>query len=89
MSKKVIITEIDQLSPKEKEKLSKIGILIIEAKDPDKVRFLEEHVQLPSGDLIISLLDGVVSGGLSSSERFVKELRNRLKEKETINKPQQ
>lgn len=90
MSKGVIITEAGQISKEDRDKLFKEkGILVIEAKDPDKVKFLDEQVQIPSGDLVISLLDGIVSGGFSSSERFVKELRNRLKEKEAINKPQQ
>lgn len=81
---KIIITEPDQISKENIAKLEKKGYVVIETKDPSKVKILcETGIDLVSGnDLFMSALAGA-NQGMYPRETMVKELFNRLIKKES------
>ena len=89
--KQVIVFPRGQLSPKDKERMSKLGICAVEADDPSKVVTVIP-AQSVSGDLIsMCALEAMNTNGFSNAEtiraRFTSELYRRLKERESSHQP--
>ena len=82
MSKQIIIVKPKTLSPKDKEKLTKNGNIVIEHPFPSEVRIMNQINEIDPHTLLMSALKGA-NDGFSSREIFVQELYKRLFEKET------
>lgn len=81
--KKILITEPGNISPADKLKLANNGVLVIEAKDPDKVKYISELESIDYKSIAMSALHSYSTMPCSDSrDRFVTELNKRLKEKE-------
>lgn len=81
----VIVFPRGQLSPKDKERLTKSGIVAVEADDPSKVVVcVPSSPMITNDDLLLSAMFGMSSDG-SQTERslMVKELYRRMKAKES------
>jgi hypothetical protein len=80
----VVVFPRGQLSPKDKERLTKHGIVAVEADDPKAVNVLSlvpgSSAQVSADDLFMSAILAVTDGGVSS--RFGNELYRRLKQRE-------
>lgn len=81
---KLIISELNQISKTDKKKLEKLGFVLIEAKDPDKVKVVTpvDLNFVSSSDLFMSALKGANSD-MTSKARFADELYLRMKLSET------
>lgn len=69
--KQLVIFPRGQLSPKDKERVSKLGICAIEADDPSKVVTLIPGMAVSGDMLAMCALDAMEGqGGLNSAEYF-------------------
>lgn len=82
--KQILITEPKQISAVDKNRLSKNGILVIEADNPDKVKFINVDENVNADSYLMAALFSLSQESTDSatSKRFVKELNRRLLEKE-------
>jgi hypothetical protein len=77
--KNILIVPPGTIDKRQKLRLQTQGVTTIEIEDPSKVRLLTPELEIPSNDFTIALLEGILSGGLSSQATFVKDLLDRLK----------
>lgn len=77
--KQIIVIEPDQISAKDKEKLTKNGYIVIEAKDPSKIVFLSEVEHVDTNTFLMSALYGLKFPDNPKSN-FATELIRRMEE---------
>lgn len=77
---KIIITTVGNIPSETKKKLIAAGCIVIEAKDPDKIKTLNFTSDIFTHDLLMSALHAAATD--ISSDRLTKELNRRLKSKE-------
>lgn len=85
--KQILIVEPKQISSKDKAKLAKAEILVIEADNPDKVRMLNIDENIDANSYLMSALHAIAKdNGIYNypAKKFVCELNRRLVEKEKI-----
>lgn len=80
--KKIIITQPQKISQKDKGLLIKNGCLVIEVDDPTKVRVLSaetEHMNISANNLTMAALEAIASSSWADTHTaFVRNLKNRL-----------
>ena len=85
MSDKILICENGQLDKSTMTLLSKKGVIVIQCKDPDKVKLLSGSIDIESNDLFMSALLALAETSSDmASKRFVVELNKRLKTAEEL-----
>lgn len=80
--KQIIIVKPKSLTPKDKEKLCKNGMLVIEHEFPESVRIVSQvsDIEIDGNMLLMSAMDGLQSD--YPKQKFSSELYRRMKEKE-------
>lgn len=72
MSTLVVVFPRSQLSPKDKERLTKHGIVAVEADDPNQVRMLSiETCGIASNDVLRASLFALASGDAETSSGLI------------------
>lgn len=80
--KQIIVTEPGNISPEQMQMLFEAGYTVIEAKDPEKVKFLIPSVEGLQKDVMESALFAMdEADSLTCNREFISELCNRLKKK--------
>jgi len=76
-----MIVKPKTISAKDKEKLNKNGVLVVEHPLPMEVRFIREEDGIDGNAILMSAMKGVVEG-IGTHERFAKELYRRMQDAE-------
>lgn len=81
----IVVFPRGQLQAKDRERLTKAGIIAVEAECPQDVRVLIPSSSMVSGDdLLMAALDGITEkyAAQCSHEKFVRSLHARLTKKD-------
>lgn len=85
-NKKIIITTAGNIPVTTKKQLTDAGVIIIEAKDPDKIKVMNFADDIFTHDLLMAALKSVTEN--NGGGAFAKELNKRLIAKEDLTHPQ-
>ena len=81
--KQLLIVEPNSISSKDKEKLTKNGIIVIEHKEPDKVRIVQTTDGTSNELLLFAAMEAL--GSIDSEAKFAKGVSKRILSTETKN----
>lgn len=87
METNILVTRPGTLDQKDKELLRESGVIVVEADNPDDVRFLRPEADLAHGDMLYAAMQAIACGTLDNQkEKFanamaaiVKANRDRIK----------
>jgi hypothetical protein len=80
-TKQIVIFPRGQLSAKDKERASKLGVFVMEADDPSKVVQIMPSVSLPPESMLLCALEAMEgTWGDSARQRFTTNLTKLMKE---------
>lgn len=67
--KKIVIIKPKSLSPKDKEKLTKAGCVVIEHQNPNEVRLIEESDLVTGNAALMSAMNAIANSSYGSQTR--------------------
>lgn len=67
MSKQIVVIKPNSMSPKDKEKLTKAGYVVVEYPNPEEVNIISEASLTVSNDIIVSCALKAIAKGISAS----------------------
>jgi hypothetical protein len=78
----IIAVKPNSVTPKDKEKLTKKGYVVIEMDDPDSIRIIEPEVPIEVYDYFMAALKALDDASNLDCAHFVQNLYDRLKKKD-------
>lgn len=75
--KQILIVKPKSISPKDKEKLSKNGFVVVEHDTPDTVRIIQQFDEATGTSITMSAIQAMTTS-FTSRDEFSKELAKRI-----------
>lgn len=86
----ILIVKPDTLTKADKAALRKVGVVVVEAANPDDVRFIRAESELAAGDLALAAMKALAKASGSNGERalFIKLISESLERRHAPEDPQ-
>lgn len=70
METTILVTKPKQLNAEDKAALRKGGVIVVEAEDPDSVRFLKPNSMIGADGLLYAAMDAITRGRSSTTKEI-------------------